>query len=242
MRIDADVPGRPGTGHPGASVGADEARNVEVPGCPRSVAYQGTREHRHQRGHPRAAEESHREGQVLGEVAKGKEWRLVAILDIPSVPELEAGRKAAIQRITRLSLLQAGSFARVFARHGISFGEYLVLAALRRAGPPYQMNPTRLFNSIVLSSGAMTKRLDRLESMGLVERDLDPKDRRGRLVTLTDRGRALVDAAVVDHLQNEERLLAALDPEEREDLARLLRKLLLSPPFRELDPADAEAD
>jgi len=67
----------------------------------------------------------------------------------------------------------------------VSFGEYLVLAALRRAGPPYRMNPTTLFNSVILSSGAMTNRLDRLEAMGLVERQADPTDRRGRLLALT---------------------------------------------------------
>jgi hypothetical protein len=83
----------------------------------------------------------------------------------------------------------------------------------------------------------MTNRLDRLEAMGLVERQPDLTDRRGRLVALTDRGRELVDTAVTDHLENEERLLGALDAGEREQLAGLLRKLLLSSPFRELDPA-----
>jgi DNA-binding MarR family transcriptional regulator len=157
-------------------------------------------------------------------------------------PELDVSPTHTLQRITRLSLLQGVSFARVFEPYGVSFGEYLVLAALRRAGPPYRMNPTRLFNAVILSSGAMTNRLDRLEAMGLVERLPDPNDRRGRLVALTDRGRELVDAAVVDHLQNEERLLGALDAAEREQLAGLLRKLLLSPPFRELDPAANVAD
>jgi len=99
-----------------------------------------------------------------------------------------------------------------------------------------------LFNSVILSSGAMTNRLDRLEALDLVERQPDPNDRRGRLVALTDRGRELVDKAVVDHLENEERLLGALDAGEREQLAGLLRKLLLSPPFRELDPAANVAD
>ena len=126
-------------------------------------------------------------------------------------PDLDVSPTHTLQRITRLSLLQAGSFARVFARYGISFGEFLVLAALRRAGPPYRMSPTQLFNSVILSSGAMTNRLDRLEEMGVVEREPDPTDRRGRLVALTDRGRDLVDAAVVDHLENQERLLQALD-------------------------------
>jgi len=154
-------------------------------------------------------------------------------------PDLDVSPTHTLQRITRLSLLQGVSFARVFADYGISFGEYLVLAALRRAGPPYQMNPTRLFNSVILSSGAMTNRLDRLEDMGFVERRADPTDRRGRLVALTDRGRELVDSAVVDHLENEERLLTALSADEREQLAGLLRKLLASPAFRELDPAAA---
>jgi DNA-binding MarR family transcriptional regulator len=152
-------------------------------------------------------------------------------------PDLDVSPTHTLQRITRLGLLQGASFARVFAPYGVSFGEYLVLAALRRAGPPYQMNPTALFNAVILSSGAMTNRLDRLEEMGLVERLPDPTDRRGRLVALTDRGRELVDSAAVDHLENEQRLLGALDAAEREQLAGLLRKLLLSSPFRELDPA-----
>ena len=152
-------------------------------------------------------------------------------------PELDVTPTHTLQRITRLSLLQSASFARVFEAYGVSFGEYLVLAALRRAGPPYRMNPTALFNSVILSSGAMTNRLDGLEALGFVERLPDPNDRRGRLVALTDKGRELVDSAVVDHLENEQRLLGALDTGEREQLAGLLRKLLLSEPFRELDPA-----
>jgi DNA-binding MarR family transcriptional regulator len=157
-------------------------------------------------------------------------------------PDLDVSPTHTLQRITRLGLLQAASFARVFAPHHVSFGEYLVLAALRRAGPPYRMNPTKLFNSVILSSGAMTNRLDGLEEMGLVERLPDPTDRRGRLVGLTGKGRELVDSAVADHLENEERLLGALDADEREQLAGLLRKLLLSEPFRALDPAAEVAD
>jgi DNA-binding MarR family transcriptional regulator len=152
-------------------------------------------------------------------------------------PDLDVSPTETLQRITRLSLLQGVSFARVFAPYGVSFGEYLVLAALRRAGPPYRMNPTHLFNSVILSSGAMTNRIDRLEDVGLVERLPDPTDRRGRLVALTDRGLGLVDKAVVEHLANEQRLLESLNAGEREQLAGLLRKLLLSPRFRELDPA-----
>jgi DNA-binding MarR family transcriptional regulator len=157
-------------------------------------------------------------------------------------PDLDVSPTHTLQRITRVGLLQGTSFARVFAPYGVSFGEYLVLAALRRSGPPYRMSPTRLFNSVILSSGAMTNRLDRLEEMGLVARLPDPTDRRGRLVELTERGRELVDNAAVDHLANEERLLTALDADERDQLAALLRKLLLSEPFRELDPATIQEE
>ena len=157
-------------------------------------------------------------------------------------PDLDVSPTHTLQRITRLSLLQAVSFARVFSRTAISFGEYLVARGPASRRPALPHEPDELFNSVLLSSGAMTNRLDRLEDMGLVEREPDPTDRRGRLVVLTDRGRELVDSAVVDHLANEEHLLAALDSTEREQLAGLLRKLLLSPPFRELDPAAASLD
>jgi DNA-binding MarR family transcriptional regulator len=153
-----------------------------------------------------------------------------------SRPDLDVSATHVLQRITRLNLLQELSFARTFADHGLSWGEYLVLAALRRAGPPYRMNPTALYGSVILSSGGMTKRLDGLERAGLIERLPDPADRRGRLVALTDRGLELVDAAVVDHLANEERLLGALSASERRVLSDLLRKLLVSEPFRALDP------
>ena len=152
-------------------------------------------------------------------------------------PDVDVSPTHVLQRITRLNLLQEVSFARVFAGHGLTWGEYLVLAALRRSGPPYRMNPTTLYGSVILSSGGMTKRLDRLERAGLVERLPDPTDRRGRLVGLTARGREVVDAALLDHLENEQRLLGALDAAEREQLAGLLRRLLVSPPIRELDPA-----
>ena len=157
-------------------------------------------------------------------------------------PDVDASPTHVLQRVTRISLLQEVSFARVFARHGLTWGEYLVLAALRRAGPPYRMNPTTLYGSLILSSGGMTKRLDRLERAGLVERLPDPGDRRGRLVSLTDRGREVTDAALLDHLANEQRLLGALSAGERSQLAGLLRKLLLSPPFQELDPAASASD
>jgi DNA-binding MarR family transcriptional regulator len=150
-------------------------------------------------------------------------------------PDLDVSASHTLTRITRLALLQAMSFAPVFARYGLTWGEHLVLAALRRTGSPFRMSPTTLFSSLLLSSGAMTNRLDRLEEIGLIRRLPDPSDRRGRLVELTAKGRRVVDRAVVDHIAEEEKLIAPLSRSERARLAALLRKLLLSEPFRALD-------
>lgn len=150
-------------------------------------------------------------------------------------PNLDVSPTHVLQRISRIFMLQSASFAAIFDRYGITFGEFEVLAALLRSGPPFQMSPTRLVDAVVLSSGAMTNRIDRVEALGLVERLPDPSDRRGTLVALTREGLKTVDAAVVDHLANEVRLLGALSANERRTIARLLRKLLLSEPFAELD-------
>lgn len=152
-------------------------------------------------------------------------------------PELDVSPTHVLQRITRLYLLQSASFAEVFGRWGLTFGEYEVLAALVRSGPPHRMNPSDLAGAMVLSSGAMTNRIDNLEAGGLVERLPDPDDRRGTLVALTEKGRQVTDEALVAHLANEERLMSALSTRERGQLTRLLRKLLVSEPFAGLRPA-----
>jgi len=105
-------------------------------------------------------------------------------------------------------------------------GWFDLLAALRRSGPPYELNPTELMRATLLSSGGMTKRLDRLADAGLVMRRPDPADRRGTLVRLTRRGKALIDRALETHIANEEQLLAKLSRAERRQLDKLLRKIL----------------
>ena len=104
------------------------------------------------------------------------------------------------------------------------------------------MKPSELVGALVLSSGAVTNRIDRVEEAGLVERRPDPDDRRGTLVALTEKGRQVVDDAVLAHLANEERLLGALSAGERRRLAGLLRKLLTSEPFVMLDPTRSVAN
>jgi DNA-binding MarR family transcriptional regulator len=154
-------------------------------------------------------------------------------------PDLDVSPTHVLQRITRLYLLQSASFAVVFGRFGMTFGEYEVLAALTRSGPPYRLKPTELVGALILSSGAVTNRIDRVEAAGLVERLPDPDDRRGILVALTAKGRTVVGEAVRSHLANEERLLRALSRPDRAQLTRLLRKLLVSEPFTALDPAQS---
>ena len=152
-------------------------------------------------------------------------------------PKLDVSATHVLQRISRLFCSRAQALRRSSNATASPFGEFEVLAALLRSGPPYQMSPTRLVDAVVLSSGAMTNRIDRVEALGLVERLPDPSDRRGTLVALTREGRQTVDAAVVAHLANEERLLGALSSTERGTIARLLRKLLLSEPFAAHDAA-----
>ena len=114
----------------------------------------------------------------------------------------------------------------LFARAGLQGGEFDVLATLRRAGPPYTLSPTRLYEATRISSGGMTDRLDRLERSGLVVRRPDPKDRRGRLIVLTEPGKRLIDATLGLHAANQERLLLSLSEAEQETLDKLLKKLI----------------
>jgi DNA-binding MarR family transcriptional regulator len=147
-------------------------------------------------------------------------------------PDLDPSPMGVIGRIARLGRSFDRSVADVLATHGLGADEFDVLATLRRQGSPYRLNPTRLRESMMVTSATMTHRLDKLEQRGLITREPDPADRRGVLIALTPTGRSLVDRAVVDHVDNEHRLLAALAPREREQLAGLLRRLSVGQPDR----------
>jgi DNA-binding MarR family transcriptional regulator len=141
-------------------------------------------------------------------------------------PDLDVRPLGVLGRLFRAAHLADAELSRGLSDYGLQPGWFDLLAALRRAGRPYELNPTELMRTTMLSSGGMTKRLDRMAEAGLVERRPDPKDRRGTLVGLTKRGRAVVDDAIVTHLANESRLLRSLSPTERRTLDRLLRALL----------------
>jgi DNA-binding MarR family transcriptional regulator len=141
-------------------------------------------------------------------------------------PDLDVSPLALIGRLFRAVHLADRALAAGTASYGLRPGWFDLLAALRRAGRPYEMKPTDLMEATMLSSGGITKRLDRLVETGLVERRADPDDRRGTLVRLTRKGRASIDRALEAHIANEERLLRQLGPPERRALDRLLRQLL----------------
>ena len=142
-------------------------------------------------------------------------------------PELDTSPLETLGRILRIEFLAAVKIRRVLQDHGIDRGGCDVLATLRRSGAPHQLTPTRLYKELVLTSGAMTHRLDALERAQMVERLPDPEDRRGTLIGLTKKGRAVIDRAMDAHLAGEAAMAAHLSNSEQKALAKLLKKLLV---------------
>lgn len=141
-------------------------------------------------------------------------------------PELEIEALQVTARLSRIGPLLARRQEAVFGEFGLGRGEVGALSALRIAGPPHRLSPTRLGKGLMLSSAGVTSRIDRLERRGLVRRLPDPNDRRGVIVELTDQGLEVVDTAVAALTKSDRELLARLDQEELRQLEVLLRKLL----------------
>lgn len=142
-------------------------------------------------------------------------------------PDIDASPMGVVGRIARLARGFDAAHARTFADFGLRPDEFDVLATLRRHGAPYELNPRELLLTMMVSSGTLTHRLDKLERAGLVQRCADPDDRRCVTVRLTERGREVVDRAVEAHVRREEELLDGLSAAERRRLADLLRRLAL---------------
>jgi DNA-binding MarR family transcriptional regulator len=141
-------------------------------------------------------------------------------------PDLDLGAVAVFSRISRLAKRLDLARREAFTTHGIESWEFDVLAALRRAGEPYELSPGRLLKETLVTSGTMTNRVDRLTARGLVERHPDPADRRGVIVRLTPTGLRTVDAAFEALLAAEAQLLTGLSARDEKKLAELLRTLL----------------
>jgi DNA-binding MarR family transcriptional regulator len=140
-------------------------------------------------------------------------------------PDLEVGALRVTARLSRIGPLLANRQEAVFSRFGLSRGEVGALSALRIAGLPYRLSPTRLGKGLMLSSAGVTSRIDRLERRGLVRRLPDPDDRRGVIIELTDQGLEVVDAAVAALTVSDSQLMERFDPQEIAMLEALLRKL-----------------
>lgn len=141
-------------------------------------------------------------------------------------PELDVSPMAVIGRISRAEAILDRRIAAVLAEHDLLPGEFDLLAALRRAGAPHRLTVGEMLASTMVTSGAITNRLNRLVTKGFVARETDPDNRRSVIVTLTSRGLATVDDALVRHVENERTLLAALSNDEQAQMVALLRKLL----------------
>ncbi|HWJ09985.1 MAG TPA: MarR family transcriptional regulator [Nocardioides sp.] len=141
--------------------------------------------------------------------------------------DLDLGPVAVFSRISRLAHHVDRARRQAFTAHDIESWEFDVLAALRRAGRPYELSPGRLLRETLVTSGTMTNRVDRLATRGLVERHPDPSDRRGVLVRLTPEGKDAVDGAFAALLDAERDLLTGLSTKDQKELADLLRRLLV---------------
>jgi DNA-binding MarR family transcriptional regulator len=141
-------------------------------------------------------------------------------------PDLDVTPQGLYGRLHRLADRLRDELDVEFRRHGLGEGEFDVLAALRRAGEPYELAPGELARYTMVTTGAATKRIDRLESAGLVTRRVKDDDARGRVIRLTRAGKRVIDDTFTAHIANEHRLLAALDARDRKDLERVLTKWL----------------
>jgi DNA-binding MarR family transcriptional regulator len=141
-------------------------------------------------------------------------------------PDLDLASMATVARALTLGRIIESQLASLASSYGLSVAEGDLLFTLRRAGTPYRMLPSQLSASLLVSSGTMTSRLDRLESRGLLRRVSNPTDRRSVVVELTDDGLRIADEGVTRHVLAETKMLASLSDRERATLDRLLSKLI----------------
>ncbi|RJG14009.1 MarR family transcriptional regulator [Pseudomonas cavernicola] len=141
-------------------------------------------------------------------------------------PDLDVSPMGTIGRIKRCSALLQRELEVIFKAFGMTAWEFDVLATLRRSGAPYCLAPTALFSALMITSGTMTRQLQRLEAVGLVSRMPNPNDARSMLVQLTPAGLELIDRAVEAHVENEARILAPIKPADLAELDVRLSELL----------------
>ncbi|WP_299805657.1 MarR family winged helix-turn-helix transcriptional regulator [uncultured Shewanella sp.] len=141
-------------------------------------------------------------------------------------PHLDTLPMAIFGRIMRLQKHIEAQIATCHKQFGLTMGEFDVLATLRRSGEPFSLTPSALLSSMMLTSGAMTNRLDKLESKGLIERVHSKHDRRSVSVALTQNGFDTIDKAIEDHVRIQHQLVEQLSATEKPELNQLLKTWL----------------
>jgi len=141
-------------------------------------------------------------------------------------PDLDVSAMGLVGRFKRITQHLGEGMAKTFAEHGLHLASFDVLATLRRSGPPYALSPNGLLATMMVTSGTMTNRIDQLSKAGLVVRIKNPDDARSVIISLTEKGFAIIDAAVTDHVATQDQLTSALSTSEQKQLNTLLRKFL----------------
>ncbi len=142
-------------------------------------------------------------------------------------PEIDPSSMAVVGRLLRVKNFLSLNLQTAYKEYSLNIGEFDLLATILRSGKPYALTPNQLLSSLMLSSGAMTNRIDKLESRKLVHRRSNPLDRRGTLVQLTPKGRKLISEVINTHIESCDKFLQGINKSEQEVLATLLKKILI---------------
>ncbi len=141
-------------------------------------------------------------------------------------PDLDTQPMAIMGRLMRIAKYMETRVAELHKQYDLKMGEFDVLATLRRAGAPYRLTPSALINSMMLTSGAMTNRLDKLEKKGLISREHSKEDRRSVTVELTSDGLQLIDNLILEHVEVQRDFIRGLSDEEKVQVNKALKTLL----------------
>ncbi|MCA0935951.1 MarR family transcriptional regulator [Vibrio alginolyticus] len=141
-------------------------------------------------------------------------------------PDLDTQPMAIMGRLMRIAKYMETRVAELHKQYDLKMGEFDVLATLRRSGAPYRLTPSALIDSMMLTSGAMTNRLDKLEKKGLISREHSKEDRRSVTVELTSDGLQLIDNLILEHVEVQRDFIRGLSDEEKVQVNKALKTLL----------------
>lgn len=143
------------------------------------------------------------------------------------LPDVDLAGQGVIARLHRLANFLTQEITAVYSEFGLSEGEFDILCAIRREGEPFEIRPADIAQTTMVTTGGTSKRLDKLEKSGLIERaPHSTGDGRSKVVRLTSLGKTTIEAAFKAHMENERRLVESLGVQERESLEQILKQWL----------------